>query len=52
MKLKCEVTGVVVDAHEKAVEGLLKAGFTEIKEKKAARKPKAAEEAPEEQEGE
>lgn len=46
MKLKCEATGVVVDAPEYAVETLKKAGFLPVKEKKAAKKK--AEEAPEE----
>lgn len=49
MKLKCEATGVVVDAPEHAVENLLKGGFTVVKEKKAAKKK--AEEAPKEQRG-
>ena len=51
MKLKCEATGVIVDASERAVETLLKGGFTVVKEKKAPKK-KAEEVAPEEQGGE
>lgn len=55
MKLKCEATGVVVDAPEHAVETLKKAGFLPVKEKKTTKKKaeetpeEAPEEAPEEQ---
>lgn len=55
MKLKCEATGVVIDAPEYAVDNLTKAGFTPVKEKKSNKKK--ADEAPagapdEQQEGE
>lgn len=47
MKLKCEATGIVVDAPEHAAENLKKAGFVPVGEKKATKVKKKKAEEPE-----